>query len=218
MYSRTDQIHDNRDELLQAAVRRARLAPLLSLLVAAAGLGLVLFFMFQSDLFSAFLPKEEPVAVTVKNPEQITSQNSRIAGFDQQRQPYDVTAKKGFQDKDNPDLVHLETVVGNLMKLTGETFQMLSHSATYDSKGKQLEMQGDVKIIQPGRFTASMDKAHVNMQTKELMSNVPVDVEMTTGTIHANGMKISNDGNTIVFLNGVKARFEEAAKKGDEAP
>jgi hypothetical protein len=60
-----------------------------------------------------------------------------------------------------------------------------------------------------------MEKAHIEMEKKNLVANVPVLVEMGSGTITANGLKISNDGKNILFLNGVKARFTEAAKKGD---
>jgi lipopolysaccharide export system protein LptC len=58
----------------------------------------------------------------------------------------------------------------------------------------------------------------VELEKKNLVSNVPVIVEMSTGTIKANGLQISNDGNNIKFLNGVKARFNQTEKKGDTAP
>jgi hypothetical protein len=56
------------------------------------------------------------------------------------------------------------------------------------------------------------------MEKKNLVSDVPVVVEMGSGTITANGLQISNDGKNILFLNGVKARFTEDSKKGDNAP
>jgi hypothetical protein len=31
-------------------------------------------------------------------------------------------------------------------------------------------------------------------------------------------LQVSNDGNNIKFLNGVKARFSETDKKGDSTP
>jgi lipopolysaccharide export system protein LptC len=218
MYSPTDQVRDNTDRMFQAASRRARLAPLFSLIAAGIGLGLVLLFVIQSGGFSFFFPKEKPVEFTVEKPEQITGRNARIAGFDKEQQPYEITAQAGYQDKENPDLAHLEMVVGNFTKKTGNPVKMIAQKATYNSKSKQMDMQGKVQIIKSGSFTAVMDTAHVDMQTKDLVSNVPVDVDMSGGTIRANGMKITNDGKTIVFLNGVKARFQEAAKKGDEAP
>jgi lipopolysaccharide export system protein LptC len=218
MFSPTDQVRDNTDRMFQAASRRARLAPLFSLIAACIGLGFVLLFVIQFGGFSVFFSTEKPVEFAVEKPEQITGGNARIAGFDKEQQPYEITAQKGFQDKENPDIAHLETVVGNFKKKTGEIVQITSQKAAYQAKTKQMDMQGDVKIVQVGRFTATMDKAHVDMQTKDLVSDTSVVVDMAGGTIHANGMKISNDGKTIVFLNGVKARLEDASQKGDEKP
>lgn len=184
------------------------MAPLLSRIAAAFALGLVLLFVYQSGMFSALLPKPVRTPLTVANPEQITGQFSRIAGFDRQQQPYEITAQKGQQDKSNANQVHLEQVVGTFKKLNGANYQMQSNTGLFNSKSKELDMQGAVKIIRADHFTASMDKAHVNVETKDVESNVPVVVEMSTGTINANGMRISNNGKNIVFLNGVKARFD----------
>ncbi len=216
MSSRTDLGPDNTDKLLRAAANRARLAPLLSGAAVVFGLGILGLFFVQSGLLAALFPKAPSIPLTVEKPEQITGQYSRIAGFDNQKQPYELTAKKGYQDKDNSNLVHMEDIVGVFKKLSGKSYQMDSNSGLYDSKSKDMDLQGNVRIVQPGEFTATMDKAHVNVATKDLVSNVPVVVEMDQGTIHANGLKISNNGNNIVFLNGVKAHFEAAAKKGDE--
>jgi lipopolysaccharide export system protein LptC len=218
MSSRTEFSVDNTDKLLRAAATRARLAPLLSLAFLAVAFGFLLLFMFQSGFFSAIVPKAKTADIVVQKPEQITGEQSRIAGFDKNQMPYEVTAVSGYQDKTNTDLAHLETVAGKFRKKNGDTIEMLSNTALFDSKSKQLDMKGDVTIRRQGSYTATMDSAHVDVETKDLTSDVPVVVETENATIRANGTKISNDGKTIVFLNGVRARFEQAAKKGDEAP
>jgi lipopolysaccharide export system protein LptC len=217
MSSRTEIAPDHADRLLRAAVRRARLAPLLSRIAAGIALGLVVLFAYQSGFFVTFLPKPVLAPVTVDKPEQITGQNSRIAGFDKQLQPYEITAERGVQDKANADLVHLEKVVGTFQRPGGGSNRIVSNTGLYDTKSKELDLEGDVKIIRDTRFTATMDRAHVNVETKDMVSDAPVLVELTSGTIRANGMKISNDGKTVVFLNGVKAQFDPGTEKGDEA-
>jgi hypothetical protein len=48
---------------------------------------------------------------------------------------------------------------------------------------------------------------------------VPVAVTLDNGgTIFAKGLKISDDGRYILFLNGVKAKFKASATKGDAQP
>lgn len=209
---------DDAGRLLQAARRRARLAPLLSGLALAFGLGLMAVFFIQAGLLSALIPKPKPIPPAVEMPEQISGSNARIAGFDRENQPYEVTAKKGYQDKENADLVHMQDLTGRFQRPSGQSFTLFSETGLYDSKGKEMDLEGNVRIVEAGRFTATMAKAHVGLEQKNLVSNVPVVVETSTGTITANGMQVSNDGNNIKFLNGVKAKFRGSAINGDNAP
>ena len=95
---------------------------------------------------------------------------------------------------------------------------MCIRDSLYDAKAKEMDLEGNVKVVEKGRFTATMAKAHVALEQKNLVSNVPVVVEMGAGTIHANGLQVSNDGNNIKFLNGVKARFNQTMTNGDKTP
>ena len=215
MSSHTEVHTGDTDRLLQAAQRRARLAPILGWVFLAFGLGLVVVFLIQAGFFSALLPKSAPAPLTVEMPEQISGSYFRIAGFDNEKQPYEVTAEKGYQDKEVANLVHMEDLTGTFRRGSGQSYEVFSNTGLYDSKAKELELQGNVRIVEAGRFTAIMEKAHIEMEKKNLVANVPVLVEMGSGTITANGLKISNDGKNILFLNGVKARFTETVKKGD---
>jgi lipopolysaccharide export system protein LptC len=218
MSSHTELHSDDADKLLQAAARRARLAPLLSWAALAVGLGLILVFLIQAGLLQALIPRPKPVPPTVEMPEQISGSYARIAGFDRENQPYEVTAKKGYQDKENTGLLHMQELTGTFHRKTGQSLALFSDTGLYDSKVKAMELEGNVKIVEEGRFTATMAKAHVELEKKNLLSNVPVVVEMGTGTITANGMQVSNDGNNIKFLNGVKARFSGSAMNGENTP
>lgn len=217
MSSRTEFQADDTDRLLQAASRRARLAPILSWVATALGLGLVVIFLLQAGLLSVLLPKPKPAPPTVEMPEQIVGSFARIAGFDRENQPYEVTAKRGYQDKEKANLVHLESLVATFRRSSGQSYEVTSKTGLFDSKAKEMDLEGKVEIVEAGRFTATMEKAHIVMEKKNLVSNVPVVVEMASGTIRANGLQITNDGKNILFLNGVKARFTETEKKGDNA-
>ena len=217
MSSHTEYNADDTDRLLQAASRRARLAPILSWVVTAFGLGLVAIFLLQAGFFSILRPKPKPATPTIEMPEQIVGSFSRIAGFDRENQPYEVTAKRGYQDKEKANLVHLESLVATFRRSSGQSFEVKSKTGVFDSKAKEMDLEGKVEIVEAGRFTATMEKAHIMMEKKNLVSNVPVVVEMGSGTIRANGLQITNDGKNILFLNGVKALFTETENKGDNA-
>ncbi|MGB9141347.1 MAG: hypothetical protein WCB71_04025, partial [Aestuariivirga sp.] len=104
MSSHTEVQADDTDRLLQAAARRARLAPVMSWMAIALGMGLVVMFLVQAGLFSILIPKPKPPPLTVEMPQQISGAFARIAGFDRENQPYEVNAKKGYQDRETAEL------------------------------------------------------------------------------------------------------------------
>ncbi len=205
------------DSAAGRALRWASLSRLLSWLAVLVGAGFVGLFLFQAGLFALLLPGEPP-APPVDNPDQITATTSTVNGIDRENQPYQVKAVKGWQDSRNPTLVHLETVEGQFRRASGAEYTITARTGAYNTKVKELDLQGNVVIVQKDRFTALMDKAHVVVEEKKLTSGVPVDVTFGDGTIKANGMEITDDGARILFLNGVKARFGAETAKGDPGP
>lgn len=198
------------------AVRRARLAPMLSWIAALACLALVAAFVIQAGRFANMAPKERRAAAIVENPDQITSYDSTVSGVDRNNQPFELKAKRGWRDKDKSELTHMEAVLATFHKASGEAYNVTSKTAQYDEKRKEFDLKGDVEIVQDGRFTARMEKAHVMVEDKTVTSDVPVEVRFGDSTISANGLKMTDDGANIVFLNGVKARFTAPPKKGDK--
>lgn len=198
------------------AVRFAALSQALSWLAVLIGLGFVALFLVQAGLLDALLPETRPPGPVTPVTDQITATESTVSGLDRENQPYQVNARRGWQDEKVPTLVHLEAIDGKFRRATGATFTLSADTGAYDTKVKELDLQGNVVISEAARFTARMDKAHVVVEEKKLTSGSPVDVALGNGTIAANGLQISDDGNRILFLNGVKARFGGADNKPDE--
>jgi len=199
------------------AVRRARLAKGLSWLAAALGVGFVLTFLIQAGLFTALLPGEPPVPA-VPRADQITTTQSTVTGMDREKQPYEVTARRGWQDEKTPTLVHLEAPEGRFRRAVGTQYTISAETGLYDTAAKKLDLSGNVVLEQKDRFKARMDKANIAVEEKSLVSQSPVAVTFGSGTVNANGMQITDDGARILFLNGVKARFDAPQAKGDVNP
>ena len=168
-------------------------------------------FLIQAGLFQALMPGEEVTGGPLPNPDQIIATDSTVNGLDKENQPYVVTAARGWQDEKIPSLVHLETVDGRFRRATGAEYTLNARTGRYDTKVKELDLEGNVTIVEKDRFTATMDKAHVVVEEKKLTSDVPVDVQFAGGSIQANGVQITDDGRYILFLNGVKARFSQSS-------
>jgi lipopolysaccharide export system protein LptC len=196
------------------AAARARMAPYISGTFAGVLVILVGIFLYQAGTFS---PAPKRVDQTAVPHDQVTVVDSTITGLDSQNRPYSISARGAVQDKEKPNFITLDGVSGATNRSNGEAITFESRKGLYNSDVKTLDLDTDVVIKSAGRFTARMDKARVIVGQKRLTSDVPVTVEFTSGTIDANGVDISNDGNDIVFLNGVKARFRDT-KTGDSTP
>lgn len=204
-------------EAAARALRWAKFARAMSWLAGLGGLAFVALFLAQAGLFAMLLPKDEPPPPAV-TPDQISATSSTVTGKDNENQPYTVKAERGWQDDTVLTLVHLEKVEGAFRKKTGENYTITANTGLYDTAVRKLDLAGNVVVVQKDRFTARMDKAHIEVPAKSLESASPVTVDMPTGRIEANGLQITNDGARILFLNGVKARFEGQASKGDQTP
>jgi lipopolysaccharide export system protein LptC len=196
------------------AARRARVAPYVSGIFACLVAALLFIFLYQTG---AFTPKPKAVDQTLASHDKVTVMDTTITGLDSQQKPYSISAQNAVQDKDKPNFINLDEVSGATNRKHGEAITFESRKGLYDSDVKTLDLEKDVVIKSAGRFTARMDKAHVIVGEKRLTSNVPVAVELTSGTINANGVEITNDGNNILFQNGVKAQFRDT-KSGDSTP
>ncbi len=214
MSSLTDGPASGRQRALRRAILLSRLAPYLSWIAGLAGLVLVLLFLIQAGLFAGLMPRTEIAPPTVEKPKQITSEEITLAGTDKSDQPYHITATRGWQDKDRSELYHMEKMTAKLRRPSGEPYDVMAERAVYNDKEKGLDLEGSVVITEPGRYTARMEKAHVKIEDKTLSSSSAVDVTLEGGEIRANGLEMTNGGNNIFFLNGVKARFAAAAKEG----
>ncbi len=214
MSSRIDAMHRLPRARTAKAAARARMAPYVSAAFGGAVVILIVVFLYQTGSFSPAPKRVEPTAVSH---DQVTVTDSTITGLDSQNRPYSISARGAVQDKDKPNFINLDEVSGATNGSNGEPITFESRKGLYNSDVKTLDLDTDVVIKSTGRFTARMDKAHVIIGEKRLTSNVPVTVEFSSGTIDANGVEISNEGNNILFLNGVKALFRDT-KTGDSTP
>ncbi|MGE3874164.1 MAG: LPS export ABC transporter periplasmic protein LptC [Parvibaculaceae bacterium] len=214
MSLRIDAMHRVSRHRAARAAARARMAPYVSGAFAAAVVVLLLIFLYQTGTFS---PAPKKADQTVVSHDEVTVTDSTITGLDSQNRPYSISAREAVQDKDKPNFIALDDVSGATNRTNGEAITFESRKGLYNSDVKTLDLDTDVVIKSAGRFTARMNKAHVIVAEKRLTSDVPVRVDLATGTIDANGVEITNEGNNIVFLNGVKAQFWNT-KTGDSAP
>jgi lipopolysaccharide export system protein LptC len=192
-----------------ARYRRARVASWALFGLAAA---LAAVFVVHVAKFESTAPTRPNAETAAPVSTAVVVTDSRLTGFDRERQPYSVTAERAVQDAAEPNRVHLEGVAGELHRASGDTLGLAARTALFDSKTDVLQLEGDVSLVSAGRFVAEMAKADVTLTDKRLRSTGPVRVTFDRGRITAGGLEITEDGNRVVFSDRAKVTFGPPTK------
>jgi lipopolysaccharide export system protein LptC len=190
------------------AAGRAGRSRLWAFVIGAFALAALAALLFETGVFRT----SQPVATKGDaNAPEVTAKPSayatRVDGVDQQNLPYSITAIKASQNASAEKTVDLETVEGKFNRTSGETLNVTSAHGAFDSEKKVLNLEGNVRIESSTAMTATMDKAEVNVETKQLQSKSPVKVVLPDGEVTADHLQVDNNGEKIKFTGRVKASF-----------
>jgi LPS export ABC transporter protein LptC len=204
------------DSRAARALRRARLAQSAYWLLAALAVLALAYGAYVSRL-----PHEVAVGAKVSRdvpemPEQQLAKDNTIGGLDTAKLPFTIKTLKGFQDKDDPDLYHLQDVSGIFRRDNGKDLAVQGNGGTYHNQREVLHLEGAVRVAEDPRFEAHMAKAVFDIKQHRLSSDVPVHVKLDNGTIDADSMVAENSGETMNFKGNVKAHFNSANATGEQ--
>lgn len=192
-----------------ARYRRARVASWALFGLAAA---LAAVFVVHIARFESAAPTRPEAETAAPVSTEVVVTDSRLTGFDRDRQPYSVTAESAVQDSAEPNRVRLKGVAGELERASGDTLGLTARTALFDSKTDVLRLEGDVTLMSEDRFVAEMAKADVTLTDKRLRSQGPVSVTFDRGRIIAGGLEITEDGDRVVFFDRARLTFGPQAK------
>ncbi len=198
------------------ALRRARLAQSAFWLLAALAALALAYALYVSQLphkvaIGAKVSREVP-----EMPEQQVARENNIGGLDTAKLPFTIKTLKGFQDKTDPQLYHLQDVSGVFRRDNGKDLAVQGNGGTYHNQQKILHLEGSVVVAETPRFEAHMEKAVFDVNQHRLSSDVPVHVKLDNGTIDADSMVAENSGETMNFKGNVKAHFNSATATGEQ--
>jgi lipopolysaccharide export system protein LptC len=133
----------------------------------------------------------------------INMEKPHIGGFTRDGRPYDLTARSAAQDLANPGVLELTDILAHVTMQDHSTLELRAASGVYDTKADLMDLKTNVVIITSTGYTVHMDEAKVDNKAGRVVSNHPVAVTMTTGTIDANGLEVVDNGDVIRFTGGV---------------
>jgi lipopolysaccharide export system protein LptC len=144
--------------------------------------------------------------------------NPRYAGVDRENRPYVVTSAIGRQASNRDDLMSLERPRAEMTMHNGALVVVTAATAMYQSQAQLLDLFGDVNLVHENGTRFVTNTAHVDVAADSALGDEPVTGNGPSGDITAQGFRVVDRGNTIVFtgksnllLKGTKPSAHPAA-------
>jgi len=134
----------------------------------------------------------------------ITMEAPRLGGFTRDGRPYDLTASAAAQDVMNPNVLELKNVHAHVAMQDKSTIEVRADTGVYDTKQDVMMLKTNVTLVSSGGYTVRLQDAHVDNKSGRIVSENPVEVTLTNGTINAHRIEVTENGDIIRFGNGVE--------------
>jgi lipopolysaccharide export system protein LptC len=209
------------DARFAIAARHSRMVRILRVMVPAAVI-LSLAAIFMVSLFNPFrmlLPKL-PIEMgnLVVSGTKVTMESPHLAGYSQDRRPYEVWANTAVQDVTDPDHVELHTLRGKVLMEDQSTVTLEAVNGLMDTKQQLLDLHKDIYVQTTAGYEAWLSQAFVDMNKGTVTSDEHVDVKWADGKISADTMKVTGGGEVVRFDGHVVMNIDKLPPPPDAAP
>jgi lipopolysaccharide export system protein LptC len=145
----------------------------------------------------------------------IVMEAPRLTGFTRDGRGYEMTAQSAVQDILKPDILELSNIRGKMDQQDKSAIDLTAVSGIYDRSTEMLALQQYIVLNSSTGYEVHLTEAMVDVRKNHIVSNRPVEVQMTDGFLTADGMEVVDDGAVIRFEGSVKMTVNP---KTDSAP
>jgi lipopolysaccharide export system protein LptC len=195
----------DREPMFRAAARHSRWVrfyrrsipvSLVTVLLAVAGIA---YFKPLANL----LPKL-PIDGLMLSGTKITMEAPKLGGFTRDGRPYDLNARSAAQDLTNPGVLELTGVHATVQTQDRAQVDLKAATGVYDTKADLLTLRTDIVLTSSNGYSARLNQATVDIKKNRITSNEPVEVKLSNGTVNANALEVTENGEVIRFDKGVE--------------
>jgi lipopolysaccharide export system protein LptC len=150
-------------------------------------------------------------AIDLREARELTITNPRYAGIDRLGRPFVITAASGRQLADRQDLMSLQLPNGELKMRGGADLVVTGKTGVYQSQTQLLDLFDDVTLVHQNGTRFLTQAARVNAANNTAEGSDQVTGHGPSGDVVAQGFRILDKGDTIVFT-GRSALWLKSAK------
>jgi len=130
--------------------------------------------------------------------------NARFVGADLKKQPFSITADIARNLLKETTRIELEMPKADVTLSDGSWLVLTANSGVYNQKGKFLNLDGAVNLFHDSGYEINTKKAYIDLKRGIANSNEPVKGQGPFGHLQAEGFKIEDKGNIILFSGKAK--------------
>jgi lipopolysaccharide export system protein LptC len=204
--------------------RHSRRVALLKRVLPAIGLALLLLIAAWPRLAALWERLAFP-PIDLREARELRMIDPRYSGADRLGRPFVVTAAVGRQVPDRQDLVSLETPRADMKTHGGVDIVVTAATGIYQSQAQLLDLFGQVTLVHQNGTRFATDTARVDVANNTAEGSDPVAGDGPSGDIKAEGFRLLDKGDTIIFtgksdmhLRGAKPGAQNSAPAALPAP
>ncbi len=199
------------DAFRAAGLHSARVRLLRRLVLSGAILGsaaIIIFAFFNP--FRAIIPGVTIDCVGLSG-SRVTIHHPKLTGFRSDGRPYDLVASAAVQDAKTPNLLELHDIDAHVTMADQSIVHIVSTTGLYDSSKETMQLKSAIHLTSDKGLDAHMLSAFIEFKSGLVDTREPLTVVMTTGTVTADSMHMTDNGSHAIFEGHVHTTMTPAA-------
>jgi lipopolysaccharide export system protein LptC len=178
--------------------RHSRRVALLKRVLPAIGLALLLLIAAWPRL-APLWERMRFATIDLRAARELQMINPRYAGIDRSGQPFVVTAVSGRQVPERQDLMSLREPRADLKTHNGANVVITAATGIYQAQTQLLDLMGNVTLVHQNGTRFVTAAARVDAGANTAAGNAPIEGHGPSGDVTAQGFRILDKGDTILF-------------------
>jgi lipopolysaccharide export system protein LptC len=133
----------------------------------------------------------------------IKMENPKLSGFTRDKRRYDVSAGAAAQDLTRPGVIELRDINAALEMQNKGDMKLTAQNGVFDTKQEQLKLDTDIVVTSSSGYEGYLQEATIDTKNGNVVSEKPVRMKMSNGTVNGNRFELTNSGDVIRFDKGV---------------
>ena len=194
----------------------SRFVAFMKLALPAAAAGLLLLVAIWPHIQSTIERLHKLPRIDFTQARDLRMVNLHYSGRDRHDRPFTVTADAARQRSESDDLVELEGPKADMTTDNDTWLALTGYSGVYRPQAQLLDLFGNVELFQDKGNEFKTDTAHIDLSKGTAEGEDPIQGQGSFGTIEAEGFRVENEGDIVIFTG--KSRLVLEPREAKEQP